>query len=184
MMAISHRIAPLAVRADADDIGNVADRRGLGPSAPPIAAPVSLEGPQIPAREPRPFAFPAGRQARTRSTAVLHAVLRLGAYAVSASLPRATALGPGRGAVPRQGWTTAAPPRPSQAGWRDISPGPRSASTVRRSPRRRPSRSSAGEGLRLDRQPVSDASALGLPSFVVRGAELGDRRRAQGDGPN
>jgi hypothetical protein len=41
-----------------------------------------------------------------------------------------------------------------------------------------------GEGLRLDREPVGEAVALGLPSFVVRGAELGDRRRAQGDDPN
>jgi hypothetical protein len=32
-----------------------------------------------------------------------------------------------------------------------------------------------GKGLRLDRQPVSEAVALGLPSFVVRGTELGDR---------
>jgi hypothetical protein len=29
---------------------------------------------------------------------------------------------------------------------------------------------------------LSARLALGLPSFVVRGVELGDRRRAQGDG--
>jgi len=33
-----------------------------------------------------------------------------------------------------------------------------------------------GDGLRLDRELVGEAVALGLPSFVVRGAELGDRR--------
>ena len=33
----------------------------------------------------------------------------------------------------------------------------------------------AGEGLRLDRKPVSDTVVLGLPSFVVRGAELDNR---------
>jgi hypothetical protein len=32
-----------------------------------------------------------------------------------------------------------------------------------------------GEGLRLDRELVGKTIALGLPSFVVRGAELGDR---------
>src|SRR5258706_91908 len=41
-----------------------------------------------------------------------------------------------------------------------------------------------GEGLRLDCELVDKAVALGLPSFVVRSAELGDRRRAQGDGPS
>jgi hypothetical protein len=41
-----------------------------------------------------------------------------------------------------------------------------------------------GEDLRLDRELVGKAVTLGLPSFVVRGAELGDRRRAEGDGPN
>jgi Na+-driven multidrug efflux pump len=30
-----------------------------------------------------------------------------------------------------------------------------------------------GKGLRLDRKPVSEAVALGLPSFVVRSAERG-----------
>ena len=39
-----------------------------------------------------------------------------------------------------------------------------------------------GQRLRLDRKLVGKAVALGLPSFVVRGAELGDRRRAQGAG--
>jgi hypothetical protein len=41
-----------------------------------------------------------------------------------------------------------------------------------------------GESFRLDRELVGKAVALGLPSLVVRGAEVGDRRRAQGDGPN
>jgi hypothetical protein len=41
-----------------------------------------------------------------------------------------------------------------------------------------------GEGLRLDRELVGKAVALRLPPFVVRGAELRDRRRAQGDDPN
>src|SRR5882672_254936 len=40
------------------------------------------------------------------------------------------------------------------------------------------------EGLRVNRELAGKAVALGLPSFVVRGAELGDRRRAQGEGPN
>jgi hypothetical protein len=38
-----------------------------------------------------------------------------------------------------------------------------------------------GEGLRLDRELVGKAVALGLPSFV-RGGAIGDRRRGQGDG--
>ena len=41
-----------------------------------------------------------------------------------------------------------------------------------------------GEDLRLDRKLVGKAVALGLPSLVVRGAEVGDRRGALGDGPN
>jgi hypothetical protein len=41
-----------------------------------------------------------------------------------------------------------------------------------------------GESFRLDRELVGKAVALGLPSLVVRGAEVGDRRGALGDGPN
>jgi hypothetical protein len=34
-----------------------------------------------------------------------------------------------------------------------------------------------GEGLRLDREPVGEAVALGLPPFVVPGAVLGSGRK-------
>jgi len=37
-------------------------------------------------------------------------------------------------------------------------------------------------GLRFDRELVGEAVALRQPSLVVRDAELGDRRRAQGGG--
>jgi hypothetical protein len=46
------------------------------------------------------------------------------------------------------------------------------------------SRFQVAKDLCVDRQPVSEAVVLYLPSFVVRGDELGDRRRAQSDGPN
>jgi hypothetical protein len=40
------------------------------------------------------------------------------------------------------------------------------------------------KGVLLDRELPGEAIALRLPPFVVRGAELRDRRRTQGDDPN
>jgi hypothetical protein len=62
---------------------------------------------------------------------------------------------------------------------------PRSASAFLRSPLYRGLLDlQVGKGLRFNREPIGKAVALGLPSFVVRGAELSDRRRAQSDDPD